>query len=116
MAVRWNQWRLFTVNTFLTDGNPRLGGYMAYMNETARYPAGLNIEADQQEQRNLLHENSWLLEPYLMAIGDYRQSLTDHPEPARREPHPLLRRDPPDRHFPDHHLPASHDGHLGRPS
>lgn len=81
MAVRWNQWRLYTVNTFLTDGNPRLGGYQGYMNETNGYPMGFNIEADQGEQRNVLHENGWLLEPYLLAIHNYKSTLEEHPNP-----------------------------------
>jgi hypothetical protein len=32
-------------------------------------------------QRNVLHENGWLIEPYLMTIGAYEKTLAEHPNP-----------------------------------
>jgi hypothetical protein len=40
-----------------------------------------NIEADIREQRNVIAENSWLMNPYLQTIGAYKKSLEAHPNP-----------------------------------
>ena len=81
VAVRWQQWRIYLFNTFRTDGNPSVGGYLGYMNETNSLPMAYNIEADIREQRNVIAENSWLMNPYLQTIGAYRASLEAHPNP-----------------------------------
>ena len=81
VAVRWQQWRIYLFNTFKTDGNPSVGGYLGYMIETNSLPMAFNIEADIREQRNVIAENSWLMNPYLQTIGAYRASLEAHPNP-----------------------------------
>jgi hypothetical protein len=40
-----------------------------------------NIEADVMEKRNVVTENSWVMTPYLQAIGGYKATLKDHPNP-----------------------------------
>jgi arylsulfatase len=81
-AVRWNQWRIYAMNTTLTDQNPSLGGYMGYNNETNGLPMIFNIESDPREMRNVAQENSWVMRPYLANVGAYVASLKDHPNPA----------------------------------
>jgi arylsulfatase len=80
-AVRWRQWRIYTLNTTLTDQNPSLGGYLGYMNETTGLPMAFNIEADPREMRNVIVENSWVMRPYLQTVGSYMASLQTHPNP-----------------------------------
>ena len=80
-AVRWHQWRIYTMNTFMTDQNPSFGGYLGYTNELNGLPMAFNIEADVMEKRNVVTENSWVMNPYLQAIGAYKATLKDHPNP-----------------------------------
>jgi arylsulfatase len=80
-AVRWHQWRLYTFNTFMSEHNPSMGGYLGYMNETNGYPFAFNIEADVQERSNVIHLNSWLLTPFFQAVLPYKASLEKHPNP-----------------------------------
>ncbi len=80
-AVRWRQWRIHAMNTYMTDNNPSLGGYMGYRNETAGYPMIFNIEADLREMRNVAIENTWVIRPYSKIIAEYMGSLRDHPNP-----------------------------------
>jgi arylsulfatase len=51
------------------------------MNETNSLPMAFNIEGDIREQRNVIAENSWLMNPYLQTIGAYKASLAAHPNP-----------------------------------
>ena len=80
-AVRWRQWRMYTMNTTLTDQNPSIGGYLGYHNELNGLPMIFNIEADPREMRNVASENSWVMRPYLGTIGHYQASLKKHPNP-----------------------------------
>jgi arylsulfatase len=80
-AVRWSQWRIYPTNFSMSDNNPRLGGYLGYMNETAGYPMIFNIEADPREMRAMTIENTWVVRPYGMIVGEYLASLQDHPNP-----------------------------------
>jgi len=80
-AVRWRQWRIYTLNTHLTDSNPAIGGYLGHMNETNGYPMIFNIEADLREMRAVTMENTWVVRPYTRIIGEYMSSLRDHPNP-----------------------------------
>jgi len=80
-AVRWRQWRIYTMNTNMTDNNPSLGGYLGYRNETNFYPMIFNIEADLREMRPLTIENTWVIRPYSRIIAEYMASLEDHPNP-----------------------------------
>ena len=61
--------------------NPSLGGYLGHSNPTAGYPMAFNIEADPREQRNSMAENGWVIDPFFEAVGAYRASLKDHPNP-----------------------------------
>jgi arylsulfatase len=80
-AVRWRQWRLYPMTFSSTDGNPKIGGYVGRFGETAGFPEAYNIEADQREQHNVVHENGWILAPYLQVIGAYLKTLKKHPNP-----------------------------------
>jgi arylsulfatase len=80
-AVRWRQWRIYTMNTTLTDQNPSLGGYQGYRNETTGLPMAFNIEADPREMRNVMTQNSWVMRPYLQTVGEYTATLKKHPNP-----------------------------------
>jgi arylsulfatase len=40
-----------------------------------------NIEADPREMRSVTMENAWVSGPYMQAIGEYRATLKDHPNP-----------------------------------
>mgnify|MGYP001814149000 FL=1 len=80
-AVRWRQWRIYAMNTTLTDQNPSLGGYMGYHNELNGLPMIFNIESDPREMRNVAMENSWAMRPYLQNVGAYQATLKKHPNP-----------------------------------
>ena len=80
-AVRWRQWRIHLMNTYMSDNNPSLGGYMGYRNETTGYPMIFNIEADMREMRNVAMENTWVVRPYTKIIAEYYASLTEYPNP-----------------------------------
>ncbi len=81
IAVRWRQWRIYTVNFYPTDNNPRVDGAMGYMNETAGNPMLFNIEADPRERRDVILENTWVMRPYARIIGEYLATLKEHPNP-----------------------------------
>jgi len=80
-AVRWRQWRIYTLNIHPSDNNPSMGGAMGYMNETNGYPMIFNIEADPREMRNIVLENTWVVRPYGKIIAQYLASLKKHPNP-----------------------------------
>ncbi|HEY6525387.1 MAG TPA: sulfatase-like hydrolase/transferase [Solirubrobacteraceae bacterium] len=80
-AVRWHQWRIYTANYHPSSTNPSLGGYMGHSNPTAGYPMAFNIEADPREQRNVMAENGWVIDPFMQHVGAYRASLKNHPNP-----------------------------------
>lgn len=80
-AVRWRQWRMYTMNYHESDTNPRLGGFMGHMNPTAGYTMTFNIEADPREMRNVAMESAWTGGPYLQAVSEYRKTLADEPNP-----------------------------------
>jgi arylsulfatase len=80
-AVRWNQWRIYTQHFGFSHDNPSLGGYLGYRSETAGYPIIYNIEADPREMRAVQAENTWVMHPYAEAIGAYKASLAEHPNP-----------------------------------
>lgn len=80
-AVRWNQWRIYPTNFTSSDNNPSLGGYLGHSNETAGYPMIFYIEADPREMRASTMENTWVVRPYSMIIGEYLASLREHPNP-----------------------------------
>lgn len=40
-----------------------------------------NIEADPREKRALTIDNTWVVRPYSMIVGEYLASLQDHPNP-----------------------------------
>ena len=81
VALRYRQWRMYPVVFGSTDGNPATGGYLGRMGETAGIPEIYNIESDPREEHNIGAENGWVIVPYLELIGEYRQSLVDHPNP-----------------------------------
>jgi len=80
-AVRWHQWRIHLMNTYMTGNNPSMGGYMGYRNETTGYPEMFNIEADPREMRNVAIENTWVVRPYMKVIAEYMATLKKHPNP-----------------------------------
>jgi len=81
VAVRWNQWRIYPVEFVGTRGNPSLGGYVGMMRETAGYPQAYNIEADPKEEVSVMHQNTWLVVPYMQLISQYKESLKKYPNP-----------------------------------
>jgi arylsulfatase len=81
VAVRYRQWRMYSVSFSSTDGTTTTGGYLGRMGETAGLPEIYNIEADPREERNVGAENGWLVVPYLQLIGEYKATLRDHPNP-----------------------------------
>lgn len=61
--------------------NPSLGGLLGSRTATAGYPIIYNVEADPCEMRATSIENTWVMRPYLQAIGEYKASLVEHPNP-----------------------------------
>ena len=80
-AVRWNQWRMYTQSFGFTSDNPSVGGLLGSRTATAGYPIIYNVEADPREMRVVSIENTWIMRPYLQAIGEYKASLVEHPNP-----------------------------------
>jgi arylsulfatase len=81
-AVRWNQWRMYTANYHQSaTTNPELGGWLGHLTPTSGYFMTFNIEADPREMRSVTMENAWVSGPYMQAIGEYRATLKDHPNP-----------------------------------
>ena len=80
-AVRWNQWRIYTMDYGKSETNPAVGGWMGFVRSPHTHPMVFNIEADPQEQRNRFNEHTWLLRPYAETIDAYEATLRTHPNP-----------------------------------
>ena len=81
VAVRWKQWRIYSVEFMGARGNPSTAGYVGTIRETAGYPQIYNIEADPKEQVNVAHLNGWVVAPYLQLVNQYKESLLKYPNP-----------------------------------
>ena len=82
VAVRWRQFRIYPVEFHASDTNPRLGGYLGTMRETAGLPRIYNIESDPKELTDVgVTGNGWVLGIYSKLIAQYRATLKDHPNP-----------------------------------
>ncbi len=83
VAVRWNQFRMYPLEITPSNTNPAVGGYMGMMTDTAGFPQIYNIDADPKERVNIGHAGAgWVMVPYLQTIGEYLETLEDHPNPA----------------------------------
>jgi arylsulfatase len=51
------------------------------MRETTGYPQAYNIEADPKEEVSVMHQNTWLVVPYMQLISQYKESLKKYPNP-----------------------------------
>lgn len=82
VAVRWRQFRVYPVEFHMSDTNPRLGGYLGTMRETAGFPRIYNIEADPKERTDAaVSGNGWVMGVYFRLIAKYKATLKDHPNP-----------------------------------
>lgn len=80
VAVRWKQFRIYPLEFLASNTNPKVGGYMAAMRETAGFPQIFNIEADPKEKVNIAHTGAgWVMVPYLRLVGEYKRTLEKHP-------------------------------------
>jgi arylsulfatase A-like enzyme len=81
VAVRWRNYRIYPKNFTKTTGVPAMGGAFGARTETNGYPNLYNIFTDPKEEHNILGDNAWVMGPYLKAIGAYKKSLVDDPNP-----------------------------------
>jgi len=81
VAVRWRNYRIYPKNWTETTGNPSMGGIFGARTETNGYPVLYNIFSDHKEEHNIMADNAWVMGPYLQAIGQYKKSLVDDPNP-----------------------------------
>lgn len=82
VAVRWNQFRVYPVKIHMTGNNPKVGGYLGTMTETAGFPQIYNIEADPKERVDIGPSGGgWIMGPYLQTVMKYKATLKKHPNP-----------------------------------
>jgi arylsulfatase len=81
-AVRWRQFRYYMIDVVPSGfGASRQEGLAgAYRN--MHYPLVYNIEADPREEFNINTTRGWVAGHVMKVIGDYLQTLKDHPNPA----------------------------------
>ncbi len=49
------------------------------------YPKVFNIESDPHEEHNIGEMYNWVLGPLLKAVGKYKATLVQSPNPTRRD-------------------------------
>jgi arylsulfatase len=81
VAIRWRQWRVYTVEFVASGDNPSLTGALGSFRETNGYPRVFNIEADPKERRNVGIENGWVAVPCLEIVNRYLASTRKFPNP-----------------------------------
>ena len=80
-AVRFNQFRYYLVETVPSgSGFSRQEG-LAGTYRRLHYPLIYNIEADPREEFNINTSRGWVAGHAMKIIGEYLQTLKDHPNP-----------------------------------
>ena len=80
-AVRWRQFRNYTVDVAPSGlGASRQEG-IAGTYKKLHYPLIYNIEADPREEFNINVTRGWVAGHFTRIIGEYLQTLVDHPNP-----------------------------------
>ena len=80
-AVRWNQFRYYTVDiTPAVGGVQRLSGLLGSYRQT-HYPLIFNIERDLREEMPVSGYSGWVAGHFMAVIQQYRATLKDHPNP-----------------------------------
>ena len=82
-AVKWRDWKLhFYWEPEVNEGHGELES-----------PYLFNIVADQKEEHNILATNTWVGEPILRLVHDFKASMNDHPNttPGAEAPPHLLK-------------------------
>ena len=81
-AVRWNQFRIYPLLVNHTNNNPKVGGYLGTLTETAGYPQIFNIEADPKERVDItVNGAGWIMAPYMQIVASYKETLKEFPNP-----------------------------------
>ncbi|MGI9538100.1 MAG: sulfatase-like hydrolase/transferase, partial [Desulfocapsaceae bacterium] len=81
VAVRWRHFRIYPKQFIETEGNPRMTGIFGGRTETNGYPIVVNLFADPKEEFNIIGDHAFVLGPYMKAIGAYKKSLIEDPNP-----------------------------------
>jgi arylsulfatase len=81
VAFRWRHFRVYPKQFVATAGIPPMTGIFGARTETNGYPIVINLFADHKEEFNILADNAWVLGAYFKAIGAYKKSLVDDPNP-----------------------------------
>jgi arylsulfatase len=81
VAVRWRHFRIYPKQFTKTSGVPPMSGIFGTRSETNGFPVIINLFADHKEAHNIAADNAWVIGPYLKAIGAYKKSLVDDPNP-----------------------------------
>jgi arylsulfatase len=82
VAARWKQFRAYFTDMRPTGSGVEVVGGLASSNANmAGYPKIHNVEADPQEQFNLLGTWTWLAEPMIKAVTEYESSVERYPNP-----------------------------------
>jgi hypothetical protein len=79
--VRWRNYRMYPKSWTKTTGVPAMGGAFGARMEGNGYPLVFNIFSDPKEEHNIIGDNAWVMGAYLKAIGAYKKSLVDDPNP-----------------------------------
>ena len=81
VAFRWMHFRVYPKQFVETEGIPPMTGIFGARTETNGYPIVINLFADHKEEFNILADNAWVLGAYMKAIGAYKKSLVNDPNP-----------------------------------
>ena len=80
-AVRWRQFRYYLVDVVPSGfGASRQEG-LAGSYRSLSYPLIYNIESDPREEFNINTSRGWVAGHAMRIIGEYLQTLEDHPNP-----------------------------------
>ena len=80
-AVRFNQFRYYLVETVSSGSGFSQQEGLAGAYRRLHYPLIYNIEADPREEYNINTSRGWIAGHAMKIIGEYQQTLKDHPNP-----------------------------------
>jgi arylsulfatase len=81
VAVRWRNYVMYPKTFVPSPGNRSMPGMAGNYIENNGYPSIFNLGKDPREQDNILADNAWMYRLYFQIIGEYKRTLTEHPNP-----------------------------------
>ena len=81
VAVRWRHFRIYPKQFATSPGIPPMTGIFGNRMENNGYPIIINLYADHEEKFNIAADHAFVIGPYMQAIGAYKKSLVEDPNP-----------------------------------